>query len=85
MGRGLCLFEDKKKDRYILAPSVLGPNLPLPAHKFISPNSFYEMLNKGNTVPLIIINIFLLHWQTISVNFNESVRKYMLNFGVRVC
>ena len=26
VGRGSCLFEDKKK-RYILAPSVLGPNL----------------------------------------------------------
>ena len=46
MGRGLRLFEDKKK-RYILAPSVLGPNLQLPSHKLISPNSFYEMLNKG--------------------------------------
>ena len=43
--RGSCLFEDKK--RYILAPSVLGPNLQLPSHELISPNSFYEMLNKG--------------------------------------
>ena len=25
VGRGSCLFEDKK--RYILAPSMLGPNL----------------------------------------------------------
>ena len=29
VGRGSCLFEDKK--RYIFAPSVLGPNLQLPA------------------------------------------------------
>ena len=31
----------------VLAPSVLGPNLQLPAHVLISPNSFYETLNKG--------------------------------------
>ena len=43
VGRGSCLFEDKKKkDIYILAPSVLGPNLQLPAHELISPNSFYD-------------------------------------------
>ena len=49
VGRGswvvdrVCL---KIKKRFILAPSVLSPNLQLPAHKLISPNSFYEMLNK---------------------------------------
>ena len=37
VGRGSCLLEDKKKS--ILAPSVLGPNLQLPAHELISPNS----------------------------------------------
>ena len=31
------LLEDKK--RSTLAPSVLGPNLQLPAHELISPNS----------------------------------------------
>ena len=51
VGRGSCLFEDKIKDIY-LAPSVLGPNLQLPVHELISPNSFYETLNKGKTVPL---------------------------------
>ena len=40
----VCL---KTKKRYILAPSVLGPNLQLPAHELTSPNSFYETLNKG--------------------------------------
>ena len=33
-----------KKD--ILVPSVHGPNLQLPTHKLISPNFFYETLNK---------------------------------------
>ena len=32
------------KIKYILASSVLGPNY---AHELISPNSFYETLNKG--------------------------------------
>ena len=50
MGRGSCLFEDKKKD--ILASSVLGPNLQLPAHELISPSSFYETLNKGKLSPI---------------------------------
>ena len=31
VGSGSCSFEDKKW--YMLAPSVLGPNLRLPAHK----------------------------------------------------
>ena len=50
VGRGssivgrVCL---KIKKRYILAPSVLGQNLQLPAHELIFPNSFYETLNKG--------------------------------------
>ena len=56
-GCGSCLFENKKRYIYIFAPSVLGPNLQLPAHELISPNSFYEKLNKGKTVPLNI-NIF---------------------------
>ena len=43
-----------KKDINVLAPSVLGPNLQLPAHALISSKSFYEMLNKGKTVPLNI-------------------------------
>ena len=50
VGSGSCLFEDRKKD--ILAPSVLGPNLQLPAHKLISLNSFYETLNKGKLSPI---------------------------------
>ena len=50
VGSGSCLFEDKKKD--ILAPSVLGPNLQLSAHELISPNSFYETLNKGKLSPI---------------------------------
>ena len=37
VGHGSCLLEDLKKS--ILAPSVLGPNLQLPAHELISPNS----------------------------------------------
>ena len=37
----------KVKKRYILAPSVLDPNFQFPAHELISPNSFYETLNKG--------------------------------------
>ena len=41
----------------MLAPSVLSPNLQLPAHELISPNSFYKTLNKEKTVPLNI-NIF---------------------------
>ena len=48
MGRA-CL---KIKERYVLAPSVLGPNLQLPAHELISPNSFYETLNKGKLSPI---------------------------------
>ena len=40
----VCL---KIKKRYILASSVLGPNLQLPAHELLSPISFYETLNKG--------------------------------------
>ena len=48
VGRGsyvgrICL---KIKKRYILAPSVFAPSLQLPAHEFISPNFFYETLNK---------------------------------------
>ena len=34
---------------------------------------------------LISPNSFYETLKTISVNFNESVRKYMLNFGVRDC
>ena len=34
VGRGSCLFEDKK--RYILVPSVLGQNLQLPPHELIN-------------------------------------------------
>ena len=41
MGRGSCLFEDEKK-RYILAPSVLGPNLQFPAHELISRTPFMK-------------------------------------------
>ena len=41
----VCFKIQKKKD--ILAPTVLGPNLLLPAQELISPNSFYETLNKG--------------------------------------
>ena len=47
MGRGSYLFEVEKRYKYIYAPSVLGPNLQMPAHELISPNSFYEKLNKG--------------------------------------
>ena len=36
----------------ILAPSVLGQNLQLPAHELISLNSFYETLNKGKLSPI---------------------------------
>ena len=43
---GRVCFKIKKK-RYILAPTVLGPNLQLPAQELISPNSFYETLNRG--------------------------------------
>ena len=71
IGHGSCLFEDKKRYIeiyilyyiilhhiiYILAPLVLGPNLQLPAHELISPNSFNETLNKVKTVPSKI-NIF---------------------------
>ena len=42
----ICL-KLKKEYKYIYAPSVLGPNLQMPAHELISPNSFYEKLNKG--------------------------------------
>ena len=52
VGRGSCLFEAKIKKRYILAPSVLGPNLQFPALELISPNSFYETLNKGKLSPI---------------------------------
>ena len=45
----------------MLAPSLLGPNLQLPSHELISPNSFDETLNKEKAVPLNI-NIFLLLW-----------------------
>ena len=61
MGRGswvlvpVCL---KIKKRYTLAPSVLGPNLQLPAHELIFPNSFYEKLNKGNIFPSGLANNF---------------------------
>ena len=48
---GRVSWEYKKK-RYILAPSVLGPNLQLPAHRLISPNSFYETLNKEKLSPI---------------------------------
>ena len=48
-GHGSCLFEDKKG--YMLAPSVLGQRLQLPVHELISPNSFYETLNKGKLSP----------------------------------
>ena len=51
VGRGSCLFEDKRKDN-ILAPSVLSQNLQLPAHELISPNTFYETLNKGKLSPI---------------------------------
>ena len=58
MGRGLwvvdsgsCLFEDKKK-RYVLAPSLPGPNLQLPAHELTSTNFFYETSNKGKLSPI---------------------------------
>ena len=61
---------------YVFVPSVLGPNLQLTTQELISPNSFYETLNKGKTVPLNIQTFFFLLWQTIWVNFNESVRKY---------
>ena len=44
----VCLKIKKK----ILAPSVLGPNLQLSAHELISPNSFYETLNKGKLSPI---------------------------------
>ena len=40
VGSGSCSFEDKK--RYMLAPSVLGPNLQLPAHKLISRTPFMK-------------------------------------------
>ena len=50
LGCGSCLFEDTK--RYILALSVLGQNLQLPAHELISPNSFYKTLNKGKLSPI---------------------------------
>ena len=33
----VCL---KIKERYTLAPSVLSPNLQLPAHELIFPNAF---------------------------------------------
>ena len=55
VGRGLwvvghvCL-KIKKID--VFAPLVLGPNLQLPAHELISPNSFYETLNKGKLSPI---------------------------------
>ena len=45
VGRGSCLFEDKKI--YLLAHLVLGPNLQLPSHELISPNSIYKALNEG--------------------------------------
>ena len=45
----VCL---KIKKRNILAPSVLGPNLQLPPHELISPNSFYETLNEGKLSPI---------------------------------
>ena len=54
VGRGswVVFLEDKKKS--ILAPSVLGPNLQLPAHELISPKTpqFYETLNKGKLSPI---------------------------------
>lgn len=50
VGHGSCLLEIK--ERCILAPSVLGPSLQLPAHKLIPPNSFYETLNKGKLSPI---------------------------------
>ena len=48
MGRA-CL---KIKKIYIITPSVLGQNLQLPAHELISPNSFYETLNKEKLSPI---------------------------------
>ena len=39
---GRVCLNIKKKDIYILAPSVLGPNLQLPAHELIFLNSFYD-------------------------------------------
>ena len=51
----VCL---KIKKRYILAPSVLGPNLQLPAHGLISPNSFYETLGLGLKVGSLSTRVF---------------------------
>ena len=42
VGRGSYLFEVEKRYKYILAPSVLGPNLQLPAHELISPTPFMK-------------------------------------------
>ena len=47
-------------ERYLLAPSVLGPNLQLLAHELISLNSFYETLNKGKLSPITINIIHLV-------------------------
>ena len=47
---GRVCLKMKKEVYNMLAPSVLGPNLQLPAHELITPNSFYETLNEGKTV-----------------------------------
>ena len=54
------------------------------------PNSFCETLNKKKLSPInckqfpsLTVNNFLLVWQTILVNFNEGIWKYMLNINWR--
>ena len=73
VGHGSCLL--KFKERYILAPSMLGPNLQLPAHKLIPPNSFYETSNKGKLSPFTV-NIFPsgLEWHTMFAK-NECINQ----------
>ena len=49
----------KIKEEIYIFSSVLCANLQLPAHQLISPNSFYEALNKGKLSPInYCINIF---------------------------
>ena len=51
---------------------MLGSNLQLPAYELIFPNSFYETLNKGKTVPLNILNILP---SALANNFGKVQRK----------
>ena len=52
LSRAQNIFMPANINSCFISPSVLGPNLRLPAHELISPNSFYETLNKGKLSPI---------------------------------